>query len=77
MAYQPLQVILHQIHFNKNSSISNNSVRYEYTVYMSKTFLLQAIQFIQTELVQFSISTDFVYTVKCQKQFYIKQFSLA
>ena len=34
-----------------------------------KTFLFQAIQFIQTvliQIVQFSISTDFVYTVKCQ-----------
>ena len=29
---------------------------------MSKTFLFQTIQFIQTELIQFSISTDFVYT---------------
>ncbi len=32
---------------------------------MSKTFLFQAIQFIQTviiQLIQFSISTDFVYT---------------
>ena len=31
----------------------------------SKTFLFQAIQFIQTiliQLIQFSISTDFVYT---------------
>ena len=27
-----------------------------------KTFLFQAIQFIQTKLIQFSISTDFVYT---------------
>ena len=27
-----------------------------------KTFLSQAIQFIQTELIQFIISTDFVYT---------------
>ena len=47
------------------SSISKNSVYYEYTVYMSKTFLFQAIQFIQTvliQLIQFSISTDFVYT---------------
>ena len=35
------------------------------TVYMSKTFLFQAIQFIQTvliQLIQFSISTDFVNT---------------
>ena len=35
------------------------------TVYLSKTFLFQAIQFIQTvliQLIQFSISTDFVYT---------------
>ena len=28
--------------------------------------LFQTIQFIQTELIQFSISTDFVYTVKFQ-----------
>ena len=37
---------------------------------MSKTFLFQAIQFIQTvliQLIQFSISTDFVYT-----QLYVK-----
>ena len=32
------------------------------TVWLSKTFLFQAIQFIQTELNQFSISTDFVNT---------------
>ena len=34
-----------------------------------KKFLFQAIQFIQTILIQinqFSISTDFDYTVKCQ-----------
>ena len=34
-----------------------------------KTFLFQAIQFIQTvliQLIQFSMSIDFVYTVKCQ-----------
>ena len=35
---------------------------HEYTVQLSKTFLFQAIQFCQTELIQFSISTDFVYT---------------
>ena len=29
---------------------------------MPKTFLFQAIQFIQTEQIQFCISTDFVYT---------------
>ena len=45
-----------------------------------KTFLFQAIQFIQTvliELIQFSINTDFlhIYTF-FTKQFYIKQFSL-
>ncbi len=36
---------------------------------MSKTFLFQTIQFIETvliQLIQFSESTDFVYTVKCQ-----------
>ena len=35
------------------------------TVKLSKTFLFQAIQFIQTvliQLIQFRISTDFVYT---------------
>ena len=43
------------------SSISNNSVKHEYTVQLSKTFLFQAIQFIQTvliQLIQFSISTN-------------------
>ena len=29
---------------------------------MSKTFLFQVIQFIQTELIQFSINTDLVKT---------------
>ena len=46
-------------------SISNNSVWDEYTVQLSKTFVFQAIQFIQTvliQLVQFSISTDFVHS---------------
>ena len=45
------------------------------TQFMSKKFLLQVIQFIQTvviQLIQFSISTDFVYTVECQKLFHIK-----
>ena len=47
------------------SSISNNSVLHEYTVWLSKTFLFQAIQFIQTVLIQFiqfSISIAFLYT---------------
>ena len=42
----------------------------------TQTFLFQVIQFIQTvliQLIQFSISLDFV---NCQKQFYIKQFNL-
>ena len=46
---------------------------------MSKTFLFRAIQFIQTVLIQpiqFSISIDFIYTVKCEKALCIKQFSL-
>ena len=50
------------------------------TQFMSKTFLFQVIQFIHTvliQLIQFSINTDFVNTVKCQKQFYSQQFSLA
>ena len=36
---------------------------------IGKTFMFRAIQFSQTvliQLIQFSISTDFVYTVKCQ-----------
>ena len=40
-----------------------------------KAFLFQAIQFIQTVLIQpiqFSISTDFVYIQLMSKQFYIK-----
>ena len=45
-----------------------------------KTFLFQTIQFIQTvliQLIQFSVSIDFVYTVKCQKVPYITiQFSV-
>ena len=48
------------------SSISNNSVQHEYTVQLSKTLLCQAIQFIQTipiQLIQFSISKDFVYAL--------------
>ena len=53
---------LRQIYFYANSSISNNSVSHEYTIWLSKTFLFQAIQFIQTiliQLIQFSISMDF------------------
>ena len=61
------------------SFISNNSVQHKYTVYLWNTFLFQAIQFIQIVLIQlilFSISTDCLHTVKCQKQFHFKQFSL-
>ena len=36
------------------------------TQFNSQTFPFQAIQFIQTILIQFNISIDFVYTVKCQ-----------
>ena len=58
------------------SSISNNSIVHEYTVELSKTFLFQAIQFIQTVIIQFSINIDLVYTQLNAKQFSIKQFSL-
>ena len=47
------------------SSISNNSVWHEYTEMFLTIKLFQAIQFIQTVLIQmihFSICTDFVYT---------------
>ena len=47
------------------SSISNNSVKYEYTVELSKTFLFQTIQFSQTILIQtnqFCITIVFVHT---------------
>ena len=40
-------------------------IQYKYTVWLSKTFLFQAIPFSQTVLIQpiqFSISIDFVYT---------------
>ena len=48
------------------------------TQFNRQTFLFQAIQFIQTVLIQpiqFSISIDFVYPVNCQNNF--KKFSLA
>ena len=47
------------------SSILNNSVEHEYTVLIIKSFIFQAIQFIQTvliRLIQFSKSRGFVYT---------------
>ena len=67
------------------SFISNNSVKHVYTVWFSKTFLFQAIQFSQTVLIQtiliqtihFSISIYFFHTQLMSKQFYFKQFSLA
>ena len=43
---------------------------------MSKTFLFQAIQFIQTVLIQFSINIDFVYTVRTGL-YLTNQFSLS
>ena len=48
-----------------NSSISNKSVKYKYTVQLSKTFLFQTIQFCQTVLIKtinLSISILFIYT---------------
>ena len=42
-----------------------------------KTFLFQAIQFIQTVLIQFSISTNFIYTELNVKIVLYKKFSLA
>ena len=44
----------------KNSFISNNSVQHKYTVYLSKTFLFQAILFSQTVLIQLSVSMQLV-----------------
>ena len=41
------------------SSIFKNSVKYEYTVHMSKIFLFQVSQFIKIVLIQLRISTDF------------------
>ena len=41
--------------------------KFKYTVYLSKTFLFQAIQFSQTVLIQtiqFSISTQFYLTLR-------------
>ena len=55
-----VQSILKQI----ISSISNNSVQYKYSLIV-KIFLFQAIQLIQTvliQLIQFSVSIYFVYT---------------
>ena len=53
---------------------------HEYTVWLSKTFLFQTIQFRQTVLIQpiqFSISIDFIYSQSNVKKIYIKQFSVA
>ena len=47
------------------NSILKNSVEHKYTFWLLKTFLFQVIHFIQTvliQLIQFSISIDFVYT---------------
>ena len=41
----------------------------KFSLIVKKSFLFQAIQFSQTvliQVIQFSISADFVYTVKCQ-----------
>ena len=51
--------------YKKLSYILNNLFYQKYTVWFSKTFLFQTIQFRQTALIQTnqnSISIDFVYT---------------
>ena len=63
-----------------NGYISNNFVKHKCSVKLSKSFLFQAIQFNQTDLIQtiyFSISIVFVYTQLISKQFCFKQFTLA
>ena len=48
------------------------TIKYEYTVYMWKTFLFQVIQFNQTILIQLiQFSTDFVNTLLNVKNSYI------
>ena len=57
MAYQHSNAKF--IFIQKNCSISNNSVKPKYTIWLSKTFLFQAIQFSQTDqiqTIQFSMS---------------------
>ena len=65
MAYQPLEVIKCQIHFYTNNKFYyKKKFSLAWVHRLSKTFLFQAIQFIQTVLIpviQFSISIDFVY----------------
>ena len=54
-------------------------VAYLLTGVLWKTFLFQAIQFTQAvliQLIQFSISTDFIYTSLHVKTVNVKQFSL-
>ena len=66
MAYQPLEVInAKSIIKQIINSISYNSVSISTEFNCQKTFLFQAIQFFQIfliQLIQFRISTDFVYT---------------
>ena len=70
MAYQPFKVILGRIHFNGNFQFYFKlfSLAWVHSLIV-KTSLFQAIQFSQTVLIQpiqFSLSIDFVYTVKYQ-----------
>ena len=65
MAYQPLYVTWSQINFYANSQFFFKLFSFELVHCLPKTFLFQAIQGIQTlliQLIQFSISKDFVQT---------------
>ena len=65
MAYQPFVGYLTPNLFYANSRFSFKQFSLKWVHSLSKTFLYQNIQFIQTvliQLIQFSISTDFVYT---------------
>ena len=62
MAYQPMQVTQHQIHFMQIVLFQTIQFNMSTQFNCQKTFLFQAIQFSQTVIIQFSISTDFIYT---------------
>ena len=66
--YQPLLVIWHQIHFYANSQLyfKQFSLEWVHSLIVKKVLI---------QLIQFSTSTDFVYTQLNIKQFYIKQFN--
>ena len=63
MAYQPLEVIQHQIHFCANSQFyfKQFSLAWVHDLIV-KNISISSYSVYSIQLIQFSISTDFVYT---------------